>query len=106
MRTTATDRLDRIVALAVRSHLPDRPQRLGFLPSYGFWRQEEVNDLTWVPRVIYVALVIFAMAMSDLPAYLVGLGIVVLMIVPHGLFERYVRRRARALRAAEDSAPA
>lgn len=91
----------------VRRSLLDRPQRLGFLPTWWFWNDYERQRLT-MPLIATIAvpltlLFLFLMAWLQLPVWLF---LVFGTVWPHlvlGLVERRVRRELRQ-RALEGSA--
>lgn len=76
----------------------DKPQRLGILPTLGFWNQPEVWRLIGPVMAVFVGVwtvaisALYSGALSLWTLALIGGGGPLLMI---GLIERYVRRRMR-----------
>lgn len=83
----------------------DRPQPLGVLPTRHFWTAETLGEGAIKVMMIGVALVSLVPVFVDfgLPWYAMA-AIPLLVLTPvFGLFERHIRRRARAIRAAGDT---
>lgn len=99
--TDAVGELDKTAQPATGTHLLDRPQRLGFLPTWRFWRDEENSRLVkWPVRLAIVAAFIFAIAV-DAGWLVAGLLPVLAITITLGLVERYIRRRVLERRAAQ-----
>ena len=94
--------------LPVRRALLDRPQRLGFLPTFWFWNDRERQRLV-TPLLVTIAfpstaLFFFLMARLELPVWLLVVFGTVWPQLVLGLVERRVRRelRRRALAGVEE----
>ena len=90
----------------------DRPQRLGFLPTTGFWKRRDVKRVA-APLIGAFAFLWYIMlgllVTGSIPLWASGLlaGVGVSLLV--GLLERYLRyriRRRRSLESAPDSTDA
>jgi Flp pilus assembly protein TadB len=106
--TDSVQELDRVAQPETGTHLLERPQRFGILPTWGFWRDKENSRLIrWPVRLAIVAAFVLAVVV-DVGWIVAGLLPVVAITITLGLVERYVRRRAlerRALvQATDDSA--
>lgn len=79
--------------------LLERPQRLGFLPSWWFWNQKENWRLIRLPMVLLVLVVFVALELVSLPPLLGAVTVAVTLTLALGLAERYVRQKALTRRA-------
>jgi hypothetical protein len=86
--------------------LVDRPQRLGFLPTWSFWKDQ---DVSYVQIPIWAA----ALPLMVLAVIFGGSGVAVamvpgtVMVIGLGLLERHIRREVvRRQRAVTEPLPA
>lgn len=76
-------------------YLVAQPQRLGIIPTWWFWSDQDNWWLVRGPASVLVGIVAFVVAVSGLPPLLAGLTAIVTFIFAIGLLERYIRRHAR-----------
>ncbi len=73
----------------------DHPQPLGFLPTRQFWRDQEIRRVVaWPLGFVAAAMVLVIVAISP-TWWAAGIIGVVSMLLAQGLFERYIRRKAK-----------
>jgi hypothetical protein len=86
--------------------LLDRPQPLGILPSYWFWRDPETSRLaSWLLAPLAGVTVLVLMLAWSFNPIVGGLVGALLIVLANGLLEKYVRRQAikrRALAASQE----
>ncbi|WAS90462.1 hypothetical protein [Nannocystis punicea] len=96
--------------LLVRRALLDRPQRLGFLPTWWFWNDHEcqrlVRPLITAISLPLTALLFFAMVQLQWPFWTLIAAALVWPQLVCGLVERHVRAELRRALAAASGAPA
>jgi hypothetical protein len=98
---SVTNELQRGDKLAVaHQRLLDRPQRLGFIPTWWFWRDKHNWRLARVPFQILAGAAVAFVTLTKPGLVLAGLIPALALILSLGLFERYIRNRAKAQRAA------
>jgi hypothetical protein len=103
MTKTSTGEIRRIDERELGAHLLDRPQRLGVLPTWWFWRDRENARLVRWPVWVAIAAA-FALALTfDLGWIWAGLLPVFTITITLGLIERHIRRRAVQRRALIDA---
>jgi hypothetical protein len=80
------------------SYLLDRSQQFGLIPTWSFWRDPANWRVARVPVLLTMEVAFFATLLSgiSLPLYVVALIPPLALTGSLGLFERYIRRRARA----------
>jgi|SRR5690606_10147241 len=94
---TVTDKLDRA---AEQRHLLDRPQPLGFLPTWWFWNNRENWRLVgWMFAILAVATLV-ALEFVPLPSLAKAAIAGSTIILANGLLEKYVRHQAMKRRRA------
>ena len=79
--------------------LVDRPQRLGILPTWSVWRERANWDLVRWPCTILAAAAIALVAALGPTVVVAALIPILAIVLPLGLFERHIRRRALARRS-------
>jgi hypothetical protein len=94
--------IDKLAACVAESDVLDYPQPLAVVPTRRFWAHETVAEQTTKAVVIGAVLVMLLPVFVDfgLPWYAMAAIPVIVLTPMFGLFERYIRRRARAIRAA------
>jgi hypothetical protein len=97
-----TNDLQRAGGNANRSLL-DRPQRLGILPSYWFWKQENPPAIRWGFALLAAVTVYLTVMLADSVITAAIIPPLVLLLA-QGLLEKYVRRQAMKRRALTDGA--
>lgn len=75
-------------------HLTDRPQRLGILPTWWFWRDRENWRLIARPFTIFVISLAIILGSSELPTMVWMPIYVAAYFVALGSVEKYVRVQA------------
>lgn len=97
--------IQKLATSVADSEVLDRPQPLGVLPTRRFWACETVREETNRAVVIGAAFVMLLPVFVDfgLPWYVMAAIPLVVLTPVFGLFERYIRRRARAIRAAGEA---
>lgn len=80
--------------------LLDRPQPLGILPTYWFWRDPETSKLArWLMAPLAGVTVLVIVLASNFHPLVAGLVAASVMVLANGLLERYVRHQATKRRA-------
>src|SRR5690606_659183 len=85
--------------------LLDRPQPLGILPTYWFWRDPETSKLgRWLMAPLAGATVLVVVLASSFHPLVAGLVAASVMVLATGLLEKYVRHQATKRRVLAASA--
>ena len=75
--------------------LLERPQPLGFLPSWWFWNDPKNWALIKIPFAIFGVAVVVIVDLLNLPLWATPLAIAGVLVLALGLIERYIRHAAK-----------
>jgi len=78
--------------------LVSRPQRLGVLPTWWFWRGPENWRFVRVPAAGLALTAVFAVSLAGFSPVSAAVAALLAAVFGIGLFERYIRRRTKSFK--------